>query len=128
MVWKYKIDLEDKTIFSKIEQSREIEIPEDLKQLGIDENAATPEKYCFMVGNNERVFGSVLSFNKSDDDTVFKALDVVQDKNLLPFGIDPFGNYICLNLKSEEVVFFDHETDRIESTGKKLKQFIESLY
>ena len=128
MVWKYKIDLEDKAVFSEIEQNRGIEIPNDLKQLVSDENAATPEKYCFMVGNNERVFGSVLSFNKSDDDTVFKALDVVQDKNLFPFGIDPFGNYICLNLKSEEVVFWDHETDRIESTGKKLKQFIESLY
>ena len=103
-------------------------IPKDLKQFGSDENAATQEKYGFMVGNNERVFGSVLSCNKSDDDAVFKALDVVQDKNLFPFGIDPFGNYICLNLKSEEVVFWDHETDRIESTGKKLKQFIESLY
>lgn len=128
MVWKYKIDLEDKAVFSEIEQSRGIEIPEDLKQLVIDENAATPEKYCFMVGNNERVFGAVLSFNKADDDTVFEALDVVKDKNIFPFGIDPFGNYICLNLKSEEVVFWDHETDRIEPTGNKLKQFIESLY
>ena len=128
MVWKYKIDLEDKSIFSEIEQSRGIESPDDLKQLVIDENAATPEKYCFMVGNNERVFGAVLSFNKSDDDTVFGALNVVHNKNLFPFGIDPFGNYICLDLKSEEVVFWDHETERIESTGNKLKSFIESLY
>ena len=81
-----------------------------------------------MLGNNEKMFGAVLSFNKDDIDTVYTALEVVEDRNLLPFGIDPFGNYICLNLDSGEVEFYDYETEKVESTGNKLDAFLESLY
>lgn len=130
IVWKYKIDLADENVFSEIEKSREIKIPDAMKTLILEGNAATPEKYNFMVGSTERVFGAMLSFNKNenDTDTVYTALEVVDDKELLPFAIDPFGNYICLHLCSEEVVFWNHETGEVESTGKKLDDFLESLY
>lgn len=126
--WDYKIDLEDEGVFSNIEKSRDITIPDNLKKLIIAENGASPKRYCFMLGNNEKMFGAVLSFNKDDIDTVYTALEVVEDRNLLPFGIDPFGNYICLNLDSGEVEFYDYETEKVESTGNKLDAFLESLY
>ena len=83
-----------------------------------------------MVGSTERVFGAILSFNKDeeDTDTVFTALEVIKDKNLFPFAIDPFGNYICMDLADEEVVFWNHETGEISTTGKNIDDFLESLY
>ena len=130
IVWKYKIDLADKNIFDEIENERGIIIPDGLKKLINDENAATPDKYNFMVGSTERVFGALLSFNKNeeDTDTVFTALEAIEDKNLFPFAIDSFGNYICLELTTEDVVFWNHETGEVSSTHKGLQDLLDNLY
>lgn len=130
ITWKYKIELQDESVFSEIEKERGIIIPEDLKELIVKANAATPSKYNFMIGTVEKVFGAVLSFNKNekDTDTVYTALKTIENKKLFPFAIDPFGNYICYNIGENEVVFWDHETDTVSSADKNLEQFLESLY
>ena len=101
-----------------------------LKEFILKTNASTPSRYNFMLGNNERVFGAVLCFNENEPevDSVFDALEVIEDKDLIPFGIDPFGNYICYSLKEKKIVFWNHETGRTESTEKSLEDFVESLY
>ena len=130
IVWKYKINLADRDVFAEIEKKRGIVIPDEVKDLIVEANAATPNKYNFMVKSSERVLGAILSFNKNeeDTDTVFTALEVVEDKNLFPFAIDPFGNYICVNLTTEEVVFWNHETGETSSTEKNINDFLKSLY
>ncbi len=128
--WKYKIDLKDSKVFDEIGEKRGISFPEKLKDFIIEANAATPDKIKFMVGCNEKVFGAVFSFNRDETeaDSVFDALPVIEDKNLIPFGIDPFGNFICYSIKDEIVVFWDHETDSVESTELSLDDFLTSLY
>ncbi|MEI3216457.1 MAG: SMI1/KNR4 family protein [Lachnospiraceae bacterium] len=129
MNWKYKIELDNKGVFSEIEKDRGIKIPKELEELVVNANAATPEKCRYMLGNDERIVGAILSFNKEDEaDSVFLALNVVDDKNLLPFAIDPFGNFICLDIKDNTVVYWNHEINEVSSTGKNLSEFIESLY
>lgn len=130
MIWKYKIDLADEGVFPEIEEKYGVKIPEELKKLLRQANAATPSKYNFMLGTSEKVLGAILSFNRGekDIDTVYTALDVIEDKNLVPFAIDPFGNYICYCLKDKTVVFWNHETSCAISTNKNLEEFLESLY
>lgn len=130
ITWNYKIELSNDAVFSDIEEEYGIVIPEEVRNLIKEYNAATPSKYNFMVETAEKVLGAILSFNKEDNDvdTVFTALDVIEDKNLIPFAIDPFGNYICYDVKVCEVIFWNHETDENVSTGKNLEQFLESLY
>ena len=114
----------------RIEKERQILFPDELKEFILKTNASTPSRYNFMLGNNERVFGAVLCFNENEPevDSVFDALEVIEDKDLIPFGIDPFGNYICYSLKEKKIVFWNHETGRTESTEKSLEDFVESLY
>lgn len=128
--WNYKIDLVDERIFSEIERKRGVSIPHSLVELVKEGNAATPEKYKFIIGSTEKILGAILSFNKNeeDTDTVFTALSIIEDKNLMPFAIDSFGNYICLDLSKDNVVFWDHETDDVFSTGKNIESFMDSLY
>ncbi len=130
ITWKYKIEVSDSGVFEEIGNERSISFPTELRDFILKTNAATPSKYNFMVGNNERVLGSILSFNRneSDTDSVFTALSAIDDNNLMPFGIDPFGNYICYSLKENVVVFWDHETGNVTSTGVSLTDFVESLY
>lgn len=133
MEWNYKIDLVDESIFMEIGKARGITFPNALKDLIKEANGATPAQYHFMIGATEHVLGAVLSFNKdeADTDTIFTALEVVEDKDLIPFAIDPFGNYICYSLKNGAIVFWDHENegdDGVSSTGKNLTAFLENLY
>ena len=128
MKWNYKIDLLDDAVFHEIEKQRGIQIPENLISLVKEGNAATPEKYKFMIVQTEKVVGAILSFNKGDSDSVFTALDIIEDQRIVPFAIDPFGNYICLNLKNKEVIFWNHETGDTFSTEKELEAFLKSLY
>lgn len=127
--WKYRIELENKSIFDCIEKKSNITIPKDLKEFIIENNASTPEKYNFLVKGSEKVFGSVLSFNKEKNtDTVFIALECINDLELLPFAIDPFGNYICYSLKENSIKFWDHETDKSIFISDSLADFLNSLY
>lgn len=128
--WKYKIELLDELVFDKIEKERNITIPKEMREFIKERNGAAPEKYRFMLGTNEKVLGAVLSFNEDekDTDTVYTALLAVQDKKLLPFAIDPFGNYICLDTEGNEVVYWEHETEKWISLGKGFGEFLKELY
>lgn len=130
MDWKYKIDVVNQNVFSEIEKKYGITIPEELRALILMANAATPSKYNFMLGTAEKVVGALLSFNEGepDTDTVYTALSIMEDKSLVPFAIDPFGNYICYSNNDNKVVFWNHETGEISSTGKELSDFLDSLY
>ena len=129
-VWKYKIAISDVCVFDEIEKERQIKFPEELKKFIMEYNAATPTKYKFMIGVTEKVLGAVLCFNRGEEDvdSVFSALCVVKDNNLLPFAIDSFGNYICYELSKREIVFLEHETEVVVSSQKELYDFINSLY
>lgn len=130
LAWKYKIDLKDEQVFSEIKKERGIAIPSNVQDLIRKANAATPSKYNYLVGTTEKVLGSILSFNRdeADTDTVFTALSVIKDRDLFPFAIDPFGNYICYDIKKAVVVFWNHETDEVSSTNKDLEDFLAGLY
>ena len=129
-VWKYKIAVSDVRVFDEIETERGIKFPEELKNFIIEYNAATPTKYKFMIGATEKVLGAVLCFNRGEEDvdSVFSALSIVKDNNLLPFAIDSFGNYICYKVSKREIVFWEHETEVVVSAQKGLYDFIKSLY
>ena len=130
MNWKYKIDVENQNVFSDIEKKYGVIISDELRALILMANAATPSKYNFMLGTAEKVLGAILSFNEgeTDTDTVYAALSTMEDKSLVPFAIDPFGNYICYSNKDNKVVFWDHETNVVSSTEKGLSEFLNSLY
>ena len=128
MNWKYKIPLKDKNAFRDIEEKYDIKIPDTLKRLVIDANGATPEKYNVMVNGVERVFGSVLSYNRGDSDNVYTNLGTFIKQGLLPFGTDPYGNKFCIELKSNKVVFWNHEYDKTVPAYSNLSLFINSFY
>lgn len=127
--WKYKIDLTDDAI-SKISKKYNVTIPDDLINLLKEANASTPSKVKFMLGVDERILGAILSFNpgETEADSFETAMTAELEKNILPFGIDPFGNYICYNVKNGNIVFYDHEDDSIKVIADNLKEFLNMLY
>ena len=127
--WKYKIDLNENAI-AGISSKYNVTIPEDLVNLLKKANAATPSKTKFMVKVDEKILGAILSFNpgEKEADSFETAMRIGFEKNIIPFGIDPFGNYICYNTKDKSIMFFDHENDSLTVISKSLKDFLDMLY
>lgn len=127
--WKYKIDLVDNAL-SEMSNKYQVIIPDDLKNLLKIANAATPSKTRFMLKVDEKVFGAVLSFNQNEKeaDSFESAMNIGFEKNIVPFGIDPFGNYICYNTDNGSIMFFDHEEDNLVEIASTLEEFLNKLY
>lgn len=127
--WKYYEEIKDVEVFKELEKKYGVVIPDNLKEFINEHNAATPSKSTIKNSNgNERVFGAILSFNESDADNVFVALEVIKDKELIPIGIDPFGNYFCLSLVDESIKFIDHETSEKEDIANNIEEMVSKLY
>ena len=128
--WKYKIDIQSASVFDEIEKQYKVKFSNELREFITENNGATPEKYHFMIENTEKVLGAVLSVNQgeSDVDTIYPALSCIENAEIIPFAIDPFGNYICYSITDGTVVFWDHETSAVFSSGTSLSEFIDSLY
>ena len=127
--WKYKIDLADNAL-SEMSSKYQVTIPDDLKDFLKVANAATPSKTRFMLKVDEKVLGAVLSFNPNEKeaDSFASAMNVGFEKNIVPFGIDPFGNYICYNTDNGSILFFDHEEDNLAEIASTLEDFLNKLY
>ena len=127
--WKYKIELSDNAL-SDISSKYQVVIPDDLKELLMIANAATPSKTRFMLKVDEKVLGAILSFNPNEKeaDSFESAMNIGFEKNIVPFGIDPFGNYICYNTTDKSILFFDHEEDSLEKVASSLEEFLGMLY
>lgn len=127
--WRFKIDLKMADL-NKISEIIGIEIPIDLKEFIIKFNAASPEKDCINVNGIERIVDAVLSFNLEESEattflSVFKSMD---NKQWIPFAIDPFGNYFCYSLVKNNISFWEHEENRMIETTHSLDEFVEMLY
>ena len=127
--WKYKIDLVDDAIY-RMSNKYGVIIPNDLVKLLEVANGATPSKSKFMLKVDEKLLGAILSFNPDEHeaDSFETAMIIDFDKNILPFAVDPFGNYICYNLNDGTIVFFDHEENSISIIATSLKDFMSMLY
>lgn len=127
--WKYKIDLMDNALL-EMSGKYQVIFPDDLKDLLKVANAATPSKTKFMLKVDEKVMGAVLSFNPNEKeaDTFESAMRIGFERNIVPFGIDPFGNYICYNTNNGSILFFDHEENNLEQIASTLEEFLNKLY
>lgn len=104
-----KIDLKE------FEQKYNIKLPIDLVENISKYNAGIVEPHKFDLENEKgKVFGGFLSFNTEDADgeelvcKTIELLEFYKDSKLkaLPFGLDPFGNLICL--KDDKIYFWNH--------------------
>ena len=131
--WKYIKPLEDKKRINYIEKKCNFSIPEQLKEYIINYNGGIPSINVFdSLNTKENLFGALISYNKSDSFNIDIVLEIFynnyRNRDLLPFADDGCGNFICINIKTLEIVYFLHETEEIEFLSDNFNSFIECLY
>jgi cell wall assembly regulator SMI1 len=129
IVWKYVKSLVNDTAIDDFERKFGIQFPDDLKKCLKMNNGGRPILNVFDTKESqERVMGSLLSFNIGDSDNIYSVFSVLQkeNKNCLPFARDPAGNFLCT--LQGKVVFWLHETNTYEYVAESFTAFLEKLY
>jgi len=90
--------------------------PKDYVSCVAINNGANVEPELFNVGNRERVFGTLLSYDDENDEFIVDVYNSYKNSlpnEVVPFAFDPAGNLICFDYKGHKenpiVVFWEHE-------------------
>lgn len=126
--WKYVKVLKDTLSIEKFESEHGISFPKDLKDILLKYNGGRPPRRYFDVGSEkDKEFKTLLSFNESDIETIYKCYPLDSaDKTLIPFASDPAGNYFVL--KDNAVCLWNHETDKTVFLAPTFTEFLQMLH
>jgi hypothetical protein len=129
MTWKYVKPLLKVSSIEDFEKENDVSFPPDLKKCIKTNNGGRPSRNIFDTANStDRVFKSLLSFNESDAESVYKIFPIIRSQSnyLTPFACDPFGNYLCL--KDSKIVLFIHETGQSEYVSDTFSELLAKLH
>lgn len=121
-------------IFEKIENEFIVKFPEEYKKIVLENNGASPEPNTFDTKEiNGRVAEYLLSFDLKEKMNILETYQVLKDRlplKTIPIISDPFGNYVCIDFSQANlnVVFWEHESNKIEKVADSFIDFINSLY
>lgn len=126
--WKYVKTLKDVSSIDKFESEHGFSFPKDLKDILLKYNGGRPPRKYFDVGSEkDKEFKTLLSFNESDIETIYKCYPLDSaDKTLIPFASDPAGNYFVL--KDNAVCLWNHETDKTVFLAPTFTEFLQMLH
>ncbi len=133
--WKYIEPLQSDDSIYEFEKIINYTFPNEFKKVVRSYNGGIPDKRKIKLSSgHEVVFKRLLSFNKNDRENVFSVFNWVSShikKGLVPFGIDPAGNYFCFdynNTNKGSIVFWDHEINKHSFVSNTFTQFLDMMY
>jgi hypothetical protein len=128
--WRYSKPLVDERQIAEVESKLGFVFPSLYVKTVKEYNGGRPPVGEYNTDKTkERTIKLFLSFNMSDVENVYKALEdvLVTGEKVIPFGIDSFGNYICFNKTDKKIVFLDFETGGIEQIADDYDGFLKII-
>lgn len=125
--WKYvkKIDLNK---ILEVEKYFNYKFPNDFVEFVLKYNGGKPISKIFYVNKeSERVFKTMLSFNKEDRENIYIGFDTKYKNNLIAVASDEVGNLICYERDTNNIVYWNHEFDKLEFLAYKWIDFVNAL-
>ena len=74
----------------------------------------------------QKIFKDLISYNREDEENIYQFEELFR-MNLIPFGLDPSGNVLCLN-DDKKVILYLHETQEKEFVTDNFSEFLNKLY
>lgn len=120
LMWTYGHTI-PQSFIDEMENYFEVKLPLLYKQIVLEHDKGRPSFNCFdMPDSQEKMFLGLLSLDRDDKykTNVYSCDEALKSQGLdtwlVPFGIDPFGNFICFDYSHKaaepEIVYCDHET------------------
>jgi len=135
LIWKITRPLAESAPVEKLEKITDITFPKDYVDCVMENNAGYPSLKVFRTNlGDERIINNLLTFDESKDVNIFNTYEslfaATGIKALIPIAEDPFGSYMCFDFSEStaKVVFWEHETNRIDAVSDTFTGFIDMLY
>ena len=128
ITWKYVKPLKDGNAVEKFEKEHGLSFPNDLKEILVRNNGGRPSlKYFDTETEKDKEFKTLLSFNESDIETIFKCYPLDSaDSTLLPFASTSGGDYFVL--QNGSIHLWNHENDTTTFLSSSFAEFLKSLH
>lgn len=126
--WKYVKELKDKAVIDVFEKEHGFSFPKDLKDILLKYNGGRPSlNYFDTKTEKDKEFKTLLSFNESDIETIFKCYPLDSaDNTLIPFASNSGGDYFVL--KDGDIYLWKHENDTTVFLASSFTDFLKSLH
>lgn len=132
IIWKRVKPLGQFNSINNFEQEYEITLPDNLKEFIIANNGGRPNLDIIKTSDgNELEIKALLSFNKEDIENIYKVIDYFKGEfngKIVPIATEPSGNYFCIDLTNNSIVYWEHETNELIFIAKDLVEFLNCLY
>lgn len=127
ITWKYVKPLKDENAIESFEKKNNVSFPSDLKSYLKEFNGGRPSlKYYDLQGEKDKEFKTLLSFNESDVENIYKAYPLDSSLKILPFASDPAGNYFVVD--SGKISLWNHESDSVKEIADSFTNFLNLLH
>ena len=135
LTWKYGNQLNKSFDFGEIENSMKLKLPDDFKQCVLSHNGARPTPNAIKMQSGEifvinRLLPADLE-SKNNIVNIARNLNSEGTIQLVPFGVDSFGNYFCFSYEGtvlNSVVFYEHESSSLPvRICDNFTEFLENL-
>ena len=126
--WRYVKPLENEEIIKQAETQLGITFNSSYIAFVKKYNGGRPPVSIFDTDKkSERTIKSFLSLNPADIENILKTnLAVSKIRNdIIAFGIDNFGNYICFNKSDGTILFLDFESNETEYIAANFDAFLQ---
>lgn len=132
IIWKRVKPLMQLDSINKFEQEYEVTLPDNLKEFIIANNGGRPNLDIIKkLDGNEVEVNALLSFNKEDVENIYKVIDYFKGQfggKIVPIATEPSGDYFCINLNNNSIVYWEHETNELSFIANNLDEFLNCLY
>ena len=126
--WRYIKHLANENVIKETESQLGVKFCNSFVAFIKKYNGGRPPISVFDTDKTEeRTIKSFLSINPADTENMIKSnlfVSKIRD-DIVPFGIDNFGNYICFSKSNENIVFLDFETGDIEKITDGFDEFLK---
>ena len=114
-----------------IEKSINYTFPNDYKEYILNLKPLKIKNNLFKTKNGyEKVLRYLNSFEADSKTYILEAqqFDSKYKLELVPFGLLEFGDLICFDRRTNDIVIYNHELDEIEIKANSFNEFLKMLY
>ncbi|NIZ47622.1 SMI1/KNR4 family protein (plasmid) [Entomospira nematocerorum] len=135
MQWQFVEPIENEAIIETFWNLLDVPIPPAIQSTIIAYNGGAPERdlFCTQSGQEHQV-GYLLSYNAQSGERYDQAQAILLELRaqlglLIPLMSDASGgNYICYRPADGMILFWNHETNHLDSIAPSWQHFLDNLY
>ena len=132
IIWKRVKPLIESDSLNKFEKDYGITLPDTLKELIISSNGGRPSFDIIKTSDGKELeIKALLSYNKDDTENIYNVIEYFKKQftgKVVPIATEPSGDYFCIDLTNNSIVYWEHETNGLTFISKDLVEFLNCLY